>query len=116
MRGVATLSVCLLVVGCSGSAEPRSVRENQDWLTHEQVLDTEKETVYEAVAQLRPHWLSERGVPVFRNGVELGNLEELRFMSVATVARVGFSRAAHRTFGGRISGRILVYTRLPMDG
>ena len=91
-----------LSAGCaSATSQSGTNRETRSVLTQEQLAATNTTNLYEAIAKLRPDWLTSRGptsvtnaapsVPsVFMNGTMLGKAEYLREMRVLDVTEVRY--------------------------
>lgn len=97
----ALLCVCLLM-GCAGTtARSGSDQGRSMVLTREDLARTNSDNLYDAVAKLRPEWLTSRGpssatditpasVDVFMNGTLLGKADYLRQMRLLDVSEVRY--------------------------
>lgn len=97
----ALLASCTLA-GCAGAAShTRSDRGRSAVLTHEELAKTNSDNLYDAIAKLRPEWLTSRGptsvtdmsptsVDVYMNGNFLGGADYLRQARVLDVSEVRY--------------------------
>jgi ABC-type phosphate transport system substrate-binding protein len=93
-------------LGCASAAkqgEPSRSARNQ--LTREELARANSSNLYDAIAKVRPEWLSSRGptsvtnstptsVDVFMNGSMLGNSDFLKQLGVLDVTEVRYWDAA----------------------
>ena len=101
---LAVATVC--VVGCaSAPSHGQSGRANGNQLTQTDLAATNSNNLYDAIAKLRPAWLSSRGptsvsdatptsANVFMNGSMLGNADYLKQVGVLDVSEVRYWDAA----------------------
>lgn len=101
---LALSTACL--AGCaSAPSQPQSARSNRNSLTGTQLASANTNNLYDAIAKLRPDWLSSRGptsvtdatptsVSVFMNGSLLGKAEYLKQLGVLDVTEVRYWDAA----------------------
>lgn len=99
---LATLLCVFLFVGCAGAtARSGSGQARSMVLTREELARTNSDNLYEAIAKLRPEWLTSRGptsatditpasADVFMNGTLLGKADYLRQMRLLDVAEVRY--------------------------
>jgi hypothetical protein len=99
---------------------PQRARVDQQSLTREALLQTERTTLYDAIQLLRSNWLRTRtadsfvapsSVQVYLANQRVGGLEELRTISVRDVASVRYVdpvAAMSRWGTGHESGAIIV--------
>lgn len=90
------------LVGCAGgTTQSRSERGSGNVLTQEQLAATNSDNLYDAIAKLRPDWLTRRGptsvsdptpasASVFMNGTLLGKAEYLVQMRVLDATEVHY--------------------------
>jgi hypothetical protein len=120
---VAATALSLMLTGCSrGTIPGASPTIARDMLTHEQLAATSSDNLYDAIAKLRPEWLTSRGptsvsdptptqASVYMNGSMLGKADYLREMRVLDVSEVRYweaGRAAARFGMGHPRGVIEV--------
>jgi hypothetical protein len=90
-----------LLVGCARATQGASAGASRNVLTQAQLAATESGNVYDAIAKLRPDWLSSRGptsvtdatpavASVYMNGNLLGKAEYLRSVSFVDVTSVRY--------------------------
>lgn len=90
-------------------------------ITRQQILDANVRTAYEVVRKLQPSWLRERPrgggtadpVRVYVDGVNRGDVSQLRFFDAVTIAEMRHLNSSDATtrFGtGHTSGAILVFS------
>jgi hypothetical protein len=96
------VAVSLVLAGCaSANTQGRSERGNGNLLTQQQLAATNSDNLYDAIAKLRPEWLSSRGplsvsdptpsaVSVFMNGNLLGKADYLREMRLLDASEVRY--------------------------
>jgi hypothetical protein len=94
-----------LVVGCAGATtQGRSGQGDGTTLTQTELASTNANNLYDALAKLRPEWLSSRGatsvtdatptgVDVYMNGTFLGKAEYLRDVRLQDVTKVTYWNA-----------------------
>lgn len=99
---IAALVAAWALVGCANAATTgRADRASRLTLTQQQLAATDSDNLYDAVAKLRPEWLSSRGptsvsdptpavASVFMNGTMLGRADYLREMRVLDVTEVRY--------------------------
>ena len=95
-------STTCLVAGCAGAtAQSGSERGNDTQLTRAELATANASTLYDAIAKLRPQWLSSRGatsvtnssptgVDVYMNGTLLGKADYLRDVRLQDVTSVTY--------------------------
>lgn len=98
---VALLAVCLLA-GCAGATtRSRGGHDRSAVLTREELAKTNSGNLYDAIAKLRPEWLTSRGptsaadmtptsVDVFMNGTLLGKADYLREVRLLDISEVRY--------------------------
>lgn len=90
--------------GCSTRSSSYTVPADRDRLTREEMAGTNNQTVYEAVEELRPEWLTARGsvsatdptparANVYMNGTRMGGVDYLRGVAILDVEYVRFWEA-----------------------
>lgn len=95
-----SFGLLLLLLGCASSGESSS-GSTRDTLTQADLLETNEETLYEAIQRLRPRWLRARGAnfegrtlpQVFVDGSPRGDASVLRQIRVLDVTDVRFLSA-----------------------
>lgn len=103
VRAVALLSLLAMVTaaGCSAASARGGdeARRDQSVLTQADLRESGFTTVYQAVESLRPNWLRRRGpdsflapgqVQVYRDGIRVGGIEQLRAMETLGIAYVEY--------------------------
>jgi hypothetical protein len=101
MNGRALVGALVLAAGCSAAAQNAPSRSERNVLTHEQLVATNSDNLFDALEKLRPEWLTSRGptsvtdatptMPsVFMNGQMLGRVEVLREIRVLDVGEARF--------------------------
>ena len=97
----ALLASCTLA-GCAGAASHTGSSQGRSAvLTHEELAKTNSDNLYDAIAKLRPEWLTSRGptsvtdmsptsVDVYMNGNFLGGADYLRQARVLDVSEVRY--------------------------
>ena len=97
----ALVATCLLA-GCAGATtQSRGGQDRSAVLTSEELAKTNSDNLYDAIAKLRPEWLTSRGptsatdmtptsVDVYMNGTQLGDASYLRQMRVLDVSEVRY--------------------------
>lgn len=102
LLAVATLLVACLMVGCAGATtHSRGGQNASAVLTREELAKTNSDNLYDAIAKLRPEWLTSRGptsatdmtptsVDVYMNGNILGNADYLRQIRLLDVSEVRY--------------------------
>ena len=106
MRGVGVcLLLALLLAGCSSATTSRGTEtRGSNVLSGAQLTATNSSSLYDALAKLRPEWLSSRGpssasdptptaASVFMGGTLLGKTDELRLIRVIDVTEVRYWNA-----------------------
>lgn len=94
----------------------------RDIITQAELIDIAATNAYDAILRLRPAWFRTRGqagtqgggIKVYIDGVNAGDLERLRVMSIDRVRemrRISASDATTRWGTGHTSGAIEVITR-----
>ena len=98
----AVLLVTGLLAACAGATrQPGALRGRGVVLTQEDLAATNSSSLYDALAKLRPEWLTSRGptsvtdptpaaAHVFMNGILLGDLSALRDVRVLDVSEVRY--------------------------
>jgi len=98
---VALVVTCLLA-GCAGATtQSRGGQDRSAVLTSEELAKTNSDNLYDAIAKLRPEWLTSRGptsatdmtptsVDVYMNGTQLGDAGYLRQMRILDVSEVRY--------------------------
>ena len=101
---IGLFAICF-ALGCAGAAAVGGTRSNGgSTLSGAQLQATNSTELYDAIAKLRPEWLSSRGptsvsdptpssVSVFMNGSFLGRAEYLRQLRVIDVSEVRYWNA-----------------------
>ena len=119
------LSTTWLAAGCaSATTQGRSARANDTQLTRSELAATNAGNLYDAIAKLRPQWLSSRGatsvtdasptgVDVYMNGTFLGKADYLRDVRLQDVSSVTYWDAgqASARFGMGHSRGVIEITR-----
>ena len=120
-RSAVLVFTTCLVAGCaSGTTQGRSERTNDTQLTQSELTATNAGNLYDAIAKLRPQWLSSRGATsvtnasptgadVYMNGTFLGKadyLRDVRLQDVSSVAYWDAGRASARFGMGHSRGVI----------
>lgn len=126
---LSTAFTVLVLSGCAAASAPGEGGSpsggSADLITSEELRETDLQdaTVWDAVQRLRPAWLRSRGTTgagdrtfprVFLDGVDIGDLDELRRIGTRDVREIRFmnSRDATTRYGtGYPGGAILVRTR-----
>lgn len=106
MRPLVPLLAMSLLVGCAAATRQpgggeRAGRGDGMTLTQAELAATNSGNLYDAIAKLRPDWLTSRGptsvtdptptaADVFMNGILLGNVEHLREVRVLDVSQVRY--------------------------
>jgi hypothetical protein len=98
----ALLLVATLLTACSSATrQPGALRGRSPTLTQDELAATNSGNLYDAIAKLRPEWLTSRGptsvtdptptaADVYMNGLALGNVEYLRGVRVLDVNAVRY--------------------------
>lgn len=124
MKATLILAASLaLVSGCAGNSTRSSAVTDRNHITREEVQASTAPTALALVQQLRPRWLSERGVasvrasdPVIlyvddtRTG-EVGRLSEYSLEHVSELKFLDAINATQRFGIGHRSGAIMLYLR-----
>jgi len=120
------LAAIWLAVGCAGAtSQARSDRGNGTQLSQSELAAANTDNLYDAIAQLRPEWLSARGptsmtnsspsgVDVYMNGTLLGKAEymrDVRLLDVTTVRYWDAGQASARFGMGHPRGVIEITRR-----
>lgn len=120
MLALAASTGCSGTVGSAGTAETGVVRRSANTITAEELAGTGVTTVYDAIQQLRPQWLTSvrmrssgtsDELQVYLDTNRYGTLESLRRMAIGGIQAVRFLSAAEATnrFGtGNSAGAIVV--------
>lgn len=99
---VLLVSTTCLVAGCaSATTQGRSGRTSDTQLTRSELTTTNAGNLYDAIAKLRPQWLSSRGATsvtdasptgadVYMNGTFLGKADYLRDIRLQDVSSVTY--------------------------
>jgi len=110
--------------GTGGSLPEQSrARQQQDYISTEEVRASSAVNAYEAISSLRAAWLRKRGeqgfsptdVVVYYNNARMGGLESLRQISLGTVTWIRYfdaRRAQYRYGSGHSQGAILVSSEM----
>ena len=106
LRRALLLLATTSVAGCaSAMSQGQSSRTSGDRLTRTELAAANSDNLYDAIAKLRPEWLSSRGptsvtdatptsVSVFMNGSMLGKADYLKQLGVLDVTEVRYWDAA----------------------
>jgi len=101
-RTALTIVLTWLLTSCAGATTHQGAgRASGTRLTQEQLIATNAENLYDAIAKLRPEWVSSRGptsvtdatptvASVFMNGNLLGKADYLRQMRAIDVTEVRY--------------------------
>ncbi|HEY0150604.1 MAG TPA: hypothetical protein VGB92_01325 [Longimicrobium sp.] len=119
---LAFVAGCATGTGGNMPEQPRA-RQEQDYISTEEVRASNAVNAYEAISSLRAAWLRKRGeqgfsptdVIVYYNNARMGGLESLRQISLGTVTWIRYfdaRRAQYRYGTGHSQGAILVSTEL----
>ena len=127
MRAMLILRVLVaaMLIGCAGATtQSRSERGSGNLLTQQQLAATNSDNLYDAIAKLRPDWLTSRGpssvsdptpsaVSVFMNGTLLGKVDYLREMRLLDASEVRYwdAGSASARFGMGHSRGVIEITR-----
>lgn len=95
------LTTCVVVSCTSATTQGRSGRGNQSQLTQSELAAANSDNLYDAIAKLRPEWLSSRGptsvtdaaptvADVYMNGTFLGKADYLRQVRLLDVSDVRY--------------------------
>jgi hypothetical protein len=99
---LASLAAVFAVAGCAGgTTQGRTGRTGTAQLTQSEMAESTANNLYDAIAKLRPEWLSSRGptsvtdgtpsgVDVYMNGTLLGKAESLRDLRLSDVSAVRY--------------------------
>jgi hypothetical protein len=98
---LAALLVCCMLAGCAGATTHRGAQSRPAALTREDLAKTNSDNLYDAIAKLRPEWLTSRGptsisdmtptsVDVYMNGNFLGGADYLRQARSLDVSEVRY--------------------------
>ncbi|MGD2218462.1 MAG: hypothetical protein PVJ64_17020 [Gemmatimonadales bacterium] len=116
------VAVAISFSACASGAgtETGGARPQEDLITAEELAEVNAYNAYEAVEQLRPQWLTQRGartftdptprVPmVFLDRMEYGELASMRTVVVSDVAEIRYydGREAVARFGVEYEGGII---------
>jgi hypothetical protein len=97
-----TLAALGLAIGCASASTQRDgTPASSTRLTQEQLATTNSDNLYEAIAKLKPEWVTSRGpvsvtdptpavASVYMNGSLLGKVDYLRQMRVIDVTDVRY--------------------------
>jgi hypothetical protein len=121
MRSLAvTISLALLTIGCHGgrSIRPQAGAGDQYLITATELDPAKQASVYEAVRQLRPSWLTrsvrgrtgENTVAVYVDDHIIGTMSALRRIPVTAAERIRYMSAteAQTRFGDPNGGRAAI--------
>ncbi len=98
----ALLLIATLLAACSSATrQPGELRGRGTTVTQDELAATNSGNLYDAIAKLRPEWLTSRGptsvtdptpavADVYMNGMPLGNVEYLRGVRVLDVNAVRY--------------------------
>jgi hypothetical protein len=113
-----TIVLFVLMYGCASSDGTRDrQRTDRNLLTKEEIESVSVSNMYEVIDRLRPFWLRARGpvrsfvgetdILVYRDHMNIGNLEALRQISPDSVQSARFldSSTAHSTLPGISRGQ-----------
>ncbi len=112
-RSVALLLLSAgLLAGCASARGHAPTAQSRSRLSRAELAATNASNLYDAIAKLRPEWLTSRGptsvtntsptlADVYMNGTMLGGIDYLRQVSVLEVSEVRFweAGAASARFG-----------------
>jgi hypothetical protein len=95
------LTTTSVVAGCAGATQGQPGRPNGTQLTQADLAAANTDNLYDAIAKLRPEWLSSRGpssvtnstptsVDIYMNGTMLGKADYLRDMHLQDVTSVRY--------------------------
>jgi hypothetical protein len=98
---LAALLVGCMLAGCAGATSNRGAQSGSAALTREELGKTNSDNLYDAIAKLRPEWLTSRGptsvtdmtptsVDVYMNGNFLGGADYLRQVHSLDVSEVRY--------------------------
>lgn len=104
MLALVALAISCTLAGCAAATTGQGKRGNSAELTETQLAATNSDNLYDAIAKLRPAWLSNRGpksvtdmtlatVDVFIGGTMVGNTDYLREVRLLDVRSVRFWNA-----------------------
>lgn len=127
-RTTATLlaTLALFTSGCASAGASADGEErrstNRDIISRAELTEIAATNAYDAILRLRPSWFRTRGqtgtqgrgIQVYIDGVNAGDLERLRVMSIDRIRemrRISASDATTRWGTGHSSGAIEVITR-----
>jgi CRISPR/Cas system-associated exonuclease Cas4 (RecB family) len=96
-----TLTAFVVVACTNATTQGRSARANATQLTQSELAAANSDNLYDAIARLRPEWLSSRGatsvtdaaptmVDVYMNGTLLGKADYLRQVRLLDVSEVRY--------------------------
>ena len=119
MRFAWVFFTAVLATACAaGPRTETSPVADRDLLTFEQIQQSQSHTAYEMIQQLRPRWLSQRGlnspVVLYVNEARVGGVDRLREYEPRDLGEARFLDATQATqrFGtGHRSGAIMIYLR-----
>ena len=100
-----TLTTTGAAACASATQQAQSDRTSRNQLTREQLAAANSNNLYDAIAKIRPEWLSSRGptsvtnstptsVDIFMNGSMLGNADFLKQLGILDVSEVRYWDAA----------------------
>jgi len=100
-----TLTTTGAAACASATQQAQSDRTSRNQLTREQLAAANSTNLYDAIAKIRPEWLSSRGptsvtnstptsVDIFMNGSMLGNADFLKQLGILDVSEVRYWDAA----------------------
>ena len=115
----------LLVAACSSTGGSKAPQGDRNHIIRAELAELTATDAYEAVRQLRPHWLSTRGAATIRgfsssdvmvhlDEALLGESETLQQISISIVEEMFYlssSEASTRYGTGYLNGVIIVRTR-----
>lgn len=124
-RALATLLLAVLAAACSSTGGSSGPKGDRNHIIRAELVELTATDAYEAVRQLRPHWLSTRGsatirgfsstdVMVHLDEALLGQSETLSQISISVVEEMFYlssSEATTRYGTGYLNGLIIVRTR-----
>ena len=104
MRALFALALGCTLAGCAAATTGQGKQSNSAELTESELAATNSQNLYDAIAKLRPAWLTNRGpksvtdmtlatVDVFMGGTMVGNTDYLRDVRLLDVRGVRFWNA-----------------------
>ena len=118
MRYAGLFLVTVLAAACAAAPPSEKSLADRNLLTFEQIQQSHSQSAYEMIQQLRPRWLSQRGlnspVVLYVNESRVGTVSRLREYAPRDLREVRYLDATQATqrFGtGHRSGAIMLYLR-----